>query len=227
MKIVLTPDWFLGKDVLIDIFSFTVLLAFFILCLRSYSIKKNKNSLYLGWAFFSISLAQLAAVLTKLVLYYDTTFTQQIGQVIITNHVMQSVDTFYQLGFFFHKFLTLLGLFIIYKLPDKKKRSLDFLIAIYFLILSALAGNMVYYIFHISVIIFLVLITGYYIEVYKQNKSYNTRVLLVAFILLCLAHFIMLLSNIGTIFVIGNLVELASYIILLFLAIRILRAGKN
>ena len=71
VKIVFTPDWFLGKDVLIDFFSFLVLFTFFILAVKTYKLNKNRRFLYLGWGFGLIGLAQLAAVITKLVLYYD------------------------------------------------------------------------------------------------------------------------------------------------------------
>jgi hypothetical protein len=227
MKIVLTPDWFLGKDVMIDSFSFLVLLAFVILCWRSYKTKKNRGSLYLGVGFLSIALAQLASIMTKLVLYYDTTFIQQIGQVIVTSHVVESVDIFYKAGFFFSKFLTLLGLFVIYKIPDKKKRTIDFFIAVYLIILSALISSDMYYLYHLSVVLFLILIIGNFYSVYQKNKSTNTKILIIALGMLGSGNFIMLLAQVGMLFVLGNLIELASYLMLLFLAIRILRADKN
>ena len=125
MKIVFTPDWFLGSDVLIEIFSFIILSLFFYLSVRNYRLSKNKNSLYLGIGFLLISLAELARIFTKLVLYYDTTFIQTIGQLVITYQVVKSVDIFYYLGFFFHKFLTLMGLYVLYRLPLKKKSLSD------------------------------------------------------------------------------------------------------
>ncbi len=125
MKIVFTPDWFLGTDVLIEIFSFIILFVFFYLSVKAYKLSRNKNSLYLGVGFLLIALAELATIFTKVVLYYDTTFTQHIGQVIVTYNVVKSVDIFYYIGFFFHKLLTLLGFYVIYRLPLKKKFSGD------------------------------------------------------------------------------------------------------
>ena len=110
VKIVLTPDWFLGADVFIEFFSFIVLLIFSILSVRTYKLNKNRSFLYLGWGFGLIALAQLAALITKLVLYYDIGPTQAIGQAIITSQLLSSVDIFYYAGFFFQRFLTLAGL---------------------------------------------------------------------------------------------------------------------
>ena len=138
MKILFTPDWFLGSDVIIDGFSFLVLLAFFILSYKSYKTSKNKNSLYLGLGFLLIALAEFAMILTKFVLYYDTSFTQSIGQMVVTYHVVNSVDVFYYIGFFFNKFLTLWGLYIIYRIPLKKNIGSDAVLAVYFILISSI-----------------------------------------------------------------------------------------
>lgn len=227
MKIVLTPEWFLGKDVLIDIFSFLVLIAFFVLCYRGYNLNKKKNFLKLGGGFLAIAIAQIAAILTKLVLYYDTTVTQQIGQMIITSHVIQSVDIFYYIGFFFHKFFTLLGLFIIYKMPDKKTRGVDILIAIYFILLSAVVGSKFYYVYHISTMLFIILIAYNYLNLWKENKNKNTKLLVTAFLILAFAHLLFILSPFGILFVFGNLLELVSYFTLVYLIIRILKTQNK
>ena len=222
MRLVLTPDWFLGNDVLIGIFSFLVLATFFILCLRNYKISKKKDFLYLGFGFLAISLAQLAAILTKLVLYYDTTFTQQIGEMVITYHVLSSVDILYQLGFFFNKFLMLLGFFIIYKIFNKSKKG-DLFIVIYFIVLSALISSMIYHLYHLSLIMVLILIISNYYELYKKNNSENTRILIYAFSILLLSNCIFMFSGISSLFVLADVLELVSYIILLLLIIRILK----
>ena len=137
VKIVFTPDWFLGKDVLIDFFSFIVLLIFSTLAIRSYKLNNNRRFLYLGWGFGLVSLAQLAAVITKLVLYYDIGPTQAIGQAIISSQILSSVDIFYYAGFFFSRFLTLCGLYMIYRLPREKKSVGDWLLVVYFIFLSS------------------------------------------------------------------------------------------
>ena len=110
VKIVPTPDWFIGKDVVIEVFSLVVLAIFVFLAYRYYRMNKNRNILYLGSGFGLIALAQLATILTKLVLYYDIGPSQEIGQAIITSQIANSVDFFYYAGFFFHRFLTLSGL---------------------------------------------------------------------------------------------------------------------
>lgn len=229
MKLVLTPDWFLGKDVMIEGFSFLVLLTFFILCYRYYKLSKEKNLQYLGFGFLLIALAQLATITTKLILYYDTTFTQQIGQYIVTYHFFKSIDFMYYVGFFFYKLLTLAGLYILYRLP--KKSPGDIFLAVYFILVSALFGTNVNFVFHLTVIIFLILIIRNYWSVYKQNKLTNTKILLLAFGILALGHMLMIIPELMTVpgqfgeyfMVLANFVELVSYVVLLILIIRMTR----
>ena len=223
MKIVFTPDWFLGSDVLIEVFSFLILALFFALAYRNYKLSKNKNSLYLGIGFLIIAIAELSTVLTKLVLYYNTSFTSQIGQMIITYHVIKSVDIFYYIGFFFHKLLTLLGFYIIYRIPLKRKMERDSILAICFIIISALFSSAFSYLFHLAALVLLLLIINNYYQIYKKNKSENTLILIMAFSMLALSQLIFVLSDLNICYVIGQVIQLVSYLILLFLIIRITR----
>lgn len=227
MKIVPTPDWFLGKDVIIEVFSFIVLFIFSFLAIRNYKLNKNRNFLYLGAGFALIALAQLAAVVTKLVLYYDIGPSQAIGAAIITAQLVSSVDIFYSAGFFFQRFLTLSGLYLIYRLPRNKKSVGDYALIVYFILISAFLSKGVFYLFHLTALVLLVLIFDNYHALYRKNKFVNTKILLVAFGMLALSQLIFILSNIELMFVLGNIIELISYTILLILIIRIMKYGKK
>lgn len=226
IRFVNIPEWFAGKDVMIESVSFLILIAFFILAYRYYKISKKKSFLYLGWGFLLIAIAELANIATRLVLYSDVSFVQQVGQMIITYDVIKSVDIVYQVGFFFHKFLTLLGLFIIYRLPFKKVSRQDTVIIIYFMFLLALFGTGMDIIFHLTILIFLLSIIRNFYEVYSKNKNTNTMLIVVTFCILTLGHILYLTHN-PAYEVTANFIELVSYLILLFLVIRILRHSKK
>ncbi len=227
MRFVPTPDWFLGKDVIIDGFSFLVLLIFFILCLRNYKLNKNKKIMYLGIGFALISIAQLAMISTKFVLYYDFSFTQSIGQAVIQYNIIKTVDIFYKAGFFFHKLFTLLGLYVIYRLPIKQKSPGDFLLASYFIVISAMFDSQLNYLFHSTALILLVLITNNYYSIYKKNRFLNTKILVIVFGMLGLSQLLFILSKMEAIYVAGNIIALLSYMIMLILVARILKHGKK
>jgi len=227
MKIVFTPDWFLGSDVLIEIFSFIILVLFFYFSVRAYKINKKKNSLYLGTAFLLIAVAELATIFTKLILYYDTTFTQNIGRVVVTYSIVKSVDVFYYIGFFFHKFLTLFGFYLIYRIPLEKKSSEDFMLAVYFIILSAFFSQGVYALFHLTALVLLILIANNYYKIYKKNRLPNTKILVIVFSILAFSQILLLMSQVEFIYALAQVLQLVSYLILLVLIIRIIKYGTK
>lgn len=227
MRIVLTPDWFIGKDMLIECFSFLVLVIFSILAIRNYKISKNRKSLYLGVGFGFIALAQLASLFTKFFLYYDLVPTHSIGQALITSNLVNSVDVFYYAGFFFYRLMTLAGFFMIYRLPRDKKSWGDYALVLYFILVSALLSKEFYYLFHLTALVLLILIVGNYYDVLKEHKLFNTKILVTAFSLLALSQLIFALSRLEVMFVLANVIELVSYCILLGLGIRLLQNGKE
>jgi hypothetical protein len=177
--------------------------------------------------FTLIALAQLAAILTKLVLYYDFGPSQAIGQAIITSQAASSVDIFYNIGFFFHKFLTLCGFYVIYRLPRLKKSIGDYALVVYFVIISVITTAEIYYLFHLTAFFILILIVEKYMEVYRKNKFLNTKILMSAFLMLAFSQLLLILSKLEILFVIANIIELISYAILLGLVIRILKHGTE
>jgi hypothetical protein len=227
MKIILTPDWFTQFDVSIEIFSFIILALFFAFSLKSYRLNKNKKCLYLGIAFLLIAIGELATILTKFILFYDTTFTQNIGRMIVTYNITQSVDIFYKTGFFLHKLFTLAGLYILYKFPMKKLSSGDVLLAFFFLIISALAGQQIFHIFHIAVIILLVLIINNFYITYQKSRLENTKILIISLSILTLSHIMFMLSLKGIMYALAQIMQLVSYVILLIIIIKILKNEKN
>lgn len=227
MKIVFTPDWFIGKDVMIEAFSFLVLFVFCILAIKYYHMVKDKKFLYLIYGFGLIALSNLASVFTKMVLYYDFGPSKQIGEILVSTYAIHSVDIFYYLGFFAQKLFILLGLYLIYRLPRKNKSNIDYLIVLYFIIISILGSENFFYLFHLTALILLAMIVKNYYKLYKKNKFNNTLILTISFTLLGLSQLIFILSEIDNIFVLANIVELISYGFLLGLIIKILENGKK
>jgi len=221
MKLVFTPDWFSGFDIGIEVFSFIVLSFFLYYSIRSYKATKNKKALYLGIGFFLIALGEIATILTKLILFYDTTFTREIGQMVITYQITKSVDIFYKIGFFFHKLLTLFGLYIIYRFPLKKILTKDMILTGTFIIVSAVLSQFFFFVFHIITIVLLILITQNFNNIYTKNKLQTTKILVIAFTVLTTSHIIFALSNIKTLYVAAQIMQLTSYLIMLSVIIGI------
>jgi hypothetical protein len=227
MKIVFTPDWFLNNDILIGVVSFMVLFLFFLFAVKSYTLNKKKSILYLGIGFLLIALGELSTILTKLILYYDSGIIQEIGQAVITSQIVNTVDIFYYVGFFFNRFLTLLGLYLIYMIPSSRKRSIDFFFKTYLIFIVALLSHNLYYFYHLTALILLVLIINNYYKVYRKEKIINTKILIAAFSLLAISQAIFLFSKLNYLYVTAQSIQLVSYIILFALIIKILKNGKK
>jgi len=224
---IFAPGWFTRFDILIEVFSFLVLLTFFIISIKNYKLIKNKKLLYLGIGFLLIAVAELSTILTKFVIYYKTNLQQVMGDIIIKYSVLHQSDLPYDIGFFLYKFLTLAGLYMIYRLPLKNKNVGDILLGIFFLVLSALAGQSIYYIFHITVIIMLLLIINNYLKIYEENKNNNTKLLIIAFGILTLGNMFLILSSFIWAYVVGQILQLVSYVLLLGLVININKNGRS
>ncbi|HLA23241.1 MAG TPA: hypothetical protein VJZ93_01760 [Candidatus Nanoarchaeia archaeon] len=227
VKIVFTPDWFLNNDVLINLVSFFVLGLFFLFAIKSYTLNKKKSILYLGIGFLLVAIGELATVATKLVLYYDTEITKEIGRVIVTNSIVKSVDIFYYTGFFFNRLFSLIGFYIIYKIPSRKIFSGDFFLALVLIFIISTLANEWFYIYHITALALLILIINNYYQTYKNEKITNTKILISAFIILAISQILFLMSSINYMYVTAQSVQLVSYITLFFLVIKIIQNGKK
>jgi hypothetical protein len=220
------PDWFLTPDFLINVFSFLILTAFLILCIKNYKVNKNKKMLYLGIGFAFIALAQLAVLARKFGIYYSTDFTTSIGTTIIQYNVINSTDVLYHVGTFLYKSLSLVGLYIISRFPTKKKSLKDVFLVAYFIVLSILSSDVVGYLFRITAMgLFAYLSYNYYL-LYKKNKFRNTLILSVAFVIMSVSQILFLIQTYA-ISIIADLLQLGSYAILLILIIRILKHGNE
>lgn len=189
--------------------------------IRNYKLTENKKLFYLGLGFLFIALAEIATILTKFVIYYKTTLFQVVGGVVLKYDILKASDISYDLGFFLYKFLTLAGLYVIYRLPLNDKNIGDIVLAGFFILLSSLAGQFIFFIFHLTVLLFLVLIIDTYLKVYKKNKSCKTKLLLIAFSILTASHLIFLLQGLPQLYIIGQIMQLISYLTLLVLVIKI------
>jgi hypothetical protein len=219
------PDWFTRADILIEAFSFLVLFTFFIVSIKNYKLTKNKKLLILGVGFLFISLAELSTILTKFILYYKTMLTQNFGNLIVKYSAWHASDLPYDIGFFTYKLFTLIGLYIIYRLHMKNKNLGDLVLSVFFIIIASVAGQSMFYIFHLTTLVLLVLIIINYAEVYKNNKNINTKMLIISFIILALGNALFIMSPIRLVYVAGQLLQLFGYIIFLFIILKIYKNG--
>ncbi len=176
--------------------------------------------------FLLIALAELSNILTKIPLYYHTQIISNIGTAIISYDIVKTVDIFYYIGFFFDRILTLFGFYIMYKLPLERVSG-EFFLNLYLIVIVSLMSQSYYYVYHLTALILLIFLVNKYYKIYRKDGVANTGILVMAFVLLGLSQTVFLFSKLNYIYVTGQLMQLASYIILLVLIVKIVKDGKK
>ncbi len=227
MKVLFPPQWFASIDVLIEGVSFFVVLLFSILCIKNYRLNKDKKFLYLGTGFGLITLAQLIVTIAKGVLFYNASFIEAGGEIVIPSSLFNFINVFYSFGFFSYMALILFGLYTIYKIPNKIFEK-EFLLISYFIIVITLFSRDATHLFHLTALVILLLIIKKYYDVYKKNGDNGTMILLYAFSGLAISNAIFIFAKLMSfVYITASAIMLVSYITLLVLIIRILEYGKN
>ena len=155
-------------------------------------------------------------------LYYNLSTTYEIGRIIVTTNIISSIDIIYFTGFFISRFLVMLGFYFIYYITKKHKSELEHLLIIYFIAITAIISGSIDYIFNITITVLLALIFVNYNSVYKKTESKNTKILAYGFFILLVSYLLITLSKISSqIYVFANLLQLLSYMIFLYIIIKI------
>ncbi len=231
IDIVTGPRWFNAYEVTIDIIGAVVIFLISYFSSRYYALnKKNKNYAYLSAAFFLLGLSFLSKIIVSVLIYFVGIQALPERVLMVTQLRIWSSEAPYTLAVMGYRFLTICGLYVLYRLSEKnfKLSSQDnILIVVMFGIIVYFTQNL-YYVFHILALLLLFMITNNYIKVYYKNKSANTKSLAYCFGLLGLSHLLLFFSRIEfKLYVIGGLMQLLAYVIMLITFIMVLKHGKK
>ncbi len=228
IQLVYNPHWFYGKDIIIDIVSIFVLFLIAFFSIKFYKLnKRNKNYLFLALSFIFIGCSFIFKIITNFTIYYHVLETRRIGFMTFTYNAVNSSHILFFVGFLMYRLLMLFGLYMLYSIYLKQQKSNIFLIS-YLIIISTYFSSSAYYLFHITSLFFLVIITYRYLKNYKKNRDSTTKLLAYSFGMITLSQVVFVFVAINTfLYVIAELIQLASYISLLITFIMVLRHGKK
>ena len=228
LELIYSPNWFFGKDIIIDSISIIVLILISVFAIRSYYYnKKNKNYLYLGFSFLTLALAYGFKILTNFTLHSETIKTAKIGFTTITYEAIKFYPQLIYISLLAYIFLTLIGLYILYSVYQKQSWITSIIIT-YLIILTTYFSRSAHYIFHITAFLLMFLVTYEYAKTSKKNKSSSSRLLLGSFIIITLSQALFVFAKIaGLCYITAELAQLIGYIGLLIVFIRILKNGKK
>ena len=216
----------------IDLVTLLVLFSIASFAIKYYKLNDNKNYLKLGFSFYLIAVSFLFKMITSVTVYYDSIKAQNLtGVVIEALETVRSLNVLATSSFLFFVLFNLAGLYALYSIKKGQKRSTIFLIVYFILILTFIAtlySKSMYYIFHLTSLIFLVFIASKYFNIHSETRNKNTRHLAYSFSLIAISQaFFMFISLNSLVYVIAEMVQLIGYIILLQVLIRILNHGKK
>jgi len=229
IEFVFTPKWFYGKDIVIDIVSIFVLSLISFFAIRFYRIDKRKrNYLHLAISFGMIAASFIFKILTNFTIYYPVFVTKRLGFLVYTYEALQPSNALYYGGFFIHRVLTLVGLYLLYSIYHSKQTLSTRLIIIYLLIVSTVFTQSAYYISHMSAFLLLGLITYQYTKNYLSAKHKPVLLLAGSFLIITISQIIFMFIQFNkVIYVAAEFIQLVGYMMLLVTFIWVLKHGKK
>ena len=229
IQLVYSPTWFYGKDIIIDIVSVLVLFLIGTVSIKFYKMnKKKKEYFWLGTSFIIIAVSFIFKVLTNFTIYYPVTFSRKVGLLTLTYHGFEANDVLFDFGFLIYRILTLVGLFILFEVYQKNRSKRYIFLALYLIITSTYFSRATYFVFHLTALILLLIITIQYGRQYNENKHKTTFMLALGFGVISLSQLIFVFNAMHKLmYVAAEVVQLIGYLILFFTLILVLGYGKK
>jgi len=227
---VFSPQWFYGKDLIFDAISVIVLFLISYFSFQCYNLnKQNKRHVYLSISFLLIAIGFLAKIIVNYVMYFTDFVGYSSNIITLTQLRIWSTQAPLTVGVLLFRFLTLYGLYLLFRLSEKKKlRWTDYTLMGFILAVTIFFTQQLYYIFYAISFALLLLIAYNYWNIYNQNKNKNTQLVGISFGLLALSQAIFFFIRFDfRLYVIAEAIQLFAFIILLITFIQVLNNGKK
>ncbi len=202
----ISPDWFLGYDVLIELLFVIITLIVALFGFKVYKATSQRQAFYLSWGFLLISIAYISQSIMNLLLF--TELDDRIFKIMS----LHSITTLNTISMYVHMFFMLLGLATLTFMTLKSKDVRTFvLITMLSLIAVFLNENVVYMFYAISSLL-LIIISWYFIKNFLHNKKNTTLLIAIAFLFLLFGsiHFLFAVNH-QLFYVIGHFLGLVAY----------------
>jgi len=229
LNILFSPQWFSGRDILIDIFSIIVLLTIAFVTFRYHRLNKGqKKHIYFSLATVVLALSFLAKIITNFTLYEQVYKIVPLGIFTLTYTTVQYSDTLFLIGTLLYRFLTLLGFYLLFRIYcGKQSWYLDALM-IYFIIIAMYFTSHAYYIFHLTTFILILPLAWRYVFNYRQTKDKAAQLLAWSFSIIAISQLAFILLSIDKIvYVLAEGIQFIGYVLLLLSFLMVRFYGKK
>ena len=229
IEVVYTPHWFFGEELFISLFSLATLALIAFFSMRYYRLSKNnKNYLYLSYSFFVLALSFIFRIVMNFTVLFETTTVRQVGLLTMSYETVHVSNVLYIIGFFVYRLLALSGLYMLYSLAAKQRRSSVHILVTLLLIISTYFSQDSYYVFHFTSLVILGLISYHYYHLYQETKHANTRLLFLGFVIIALSQLLFMVVPFRQfLYIVADGIQLAGYCLLFVALLRIVYHGKK
>ncbi len=218
----LSPPWFFGYDVILELCFTLISLAIALFALRIYKATDQKQVKYFGISFIFVSVSYfIQSALNFLVL-------TKTDQAICTSIGIQNVNILGTYGLYAHIFFMMVGLALLaYMTFRTNKMRIMWLLLIVSLVAIFFSVNPIHTFFLISSLL-LGVITWHFIDNYRRSRQVKTLLVVLAFIFLLFGsiHFIVAVDH-ELYYVIGHILEFFAYSLILANFYMVLRNGQK
>ncbi len=226
-RFIYSPAWFFGKDIFIDVLSVIVLLLIAYFSYRFYSLSREKKYAFFSTSYLVIALSFIFKIITNFSAYYNT---QQIREVkrFVVKTVSASGPTLFNVTYFFHRLLLLLGLYFLYKTLDREQATADNIFIIFFILLTTYFSTSAYFVFHLTSLMILMAVSWRYYVLYKARGNENTKRLYQSFSIIAVSSLVFIFVNLSKkLYVVAETIQLVGFLLLLYTFIKVMIHGKE
>jgi hypothetical protein len=221
-NVFITPEWFFGYDVLLEVLFAVVTMLVSFYAWKIYKITDERNVRLFSVAFLFISLSYIAQSVLNFVIMAQ--LQDEVCQAIN----LQSVYLLNLFGIYVHSILFLIGLLLLTYIA-LKIYSLRTFVLLFILTFTSLyfSPHKTFMLYILSTTL-LGFIVYYYIANYVNNKKPTTLLVTIAMATLLVGYiyFIFAITN-PLYYVVGHFLEMLAYMLVLINLIIIIKAGNN
>lgn len=210
-----------------SIFEIVMVAVMVLISLYSYSVfklLKEQKFKWFSYSFFIIALAFVGRILMNIVIYTQEIRKKLANVIIITFKSTSASNTLWHYGLFSYRTLMLLGLIGIFLIITNSRKRKNLLLLFYLAVLTAFTSMRIPYVFSITSAVILALITLQLYQNYLHRPKKSALGVAIAFCVIFLSHIIFIFEGFShLLYILGEVVQLAGYLLLLAVYISILR----
>ena len=179
-------------------YNFILVINFFILLVsalisyqsyRNYHFLKVKSFKYFSWAFLSITLGYLFKICSSFTIVHKVVLElSEFSVTFFTN--LDFFQDLHVLSLIFHKFFILLGFLILFLTLIKSNKKSEVFLTVYLTLMLLLLSIYIDFIFGLSLVVILTLLTTHFYKNQKRNESKSSKLVFAAFILITIGSII-------------------------------------